>query len=100
MKQRWVNLLVVVSMMGVLSLAVVAAQTRVRSDRETVKAVAAPKIHAGMSPDQSYKANCTRCHAEVPKVDEKRSKTIIRHMRVRANMSQEEAAAILKYLTE
>lgn len=52
----------------------------------------------GFSADQAYKANCTRCHAEVPKMDEKRTSTSVRHMRVRANLTKDEAEAILQYL--
>lgn len=58
------------------------------------------KVRKGYSPDQAYKSNCTRCHAEVPKVDEKRSKTILRHMRVRGNLTKDEAEAILQYMTQ
>ena len=43
---------------------------------------------------------CTRCHSEVPPVSARRTKTIVRHMRVRANITAEEAQAILQYLTQ
>ena|SRR6266516_1347847 len=52
------------------------------------------------SADEAYKQNCTRCHTEVPKLDPKRSTTIMRHMRVRANLTKDEAQAILDYLKE
>ncbi len=53
-----------------------------------------------VSADDAYKQNCTRCHSEVPPVSARRTKTIIRHMRVRANITAEEAQAILQYLTQ
>ena len=52
------------------------------------------------SADDLYKQNCTRCHAEVPNVNERITKTAVRHMRVRANLTQDEAKAILEYLTQ
>ena len=58
------------------------------------------KISEGFSADDAYKANCTRCHSELPKVSERQMKTIIRHMRVRANMTSDEAKAILEYMTQ
>lgn len=54
----------------------------------------------GWTADDAYKSNCTRCHAEVPKLDPRRTKTIMRHMRVRANLTKDEAEAILDYLKE
>src|SRR5215467_1420080 len=52
------------------------------------------------SADDAYKQNCTRCHSEVPKLNERMTKTILRHMRVRANIPQDEARAILEYLNQ
>jgi hypothetical protein len=53
-----------------------------------------------ISADDSYKQNCTRCHSEVPPVSARRTKTIVRHMRVRANLPADEAEAILQYLIQ
>lgn len=52
------------------------------------------------SADDAYKQNCTRCHSEVLKVNERMTRTIVRHMRVRANLSQDEAKTILEYLNK
>ena len=57
---------------------------------------AAQKLNA----DQLYKINCTRCHSEVPKMDARQTATIMRHMRVRANIPQNDAEAILEYLKQ
>lgn len=60
------------------------------------------KLHLppNFSADDAYKQNCTRCHSEVPKVNERMTKTILKHMRVRANLTRDEAKAILEYLTQ
>lgn len=55
-----------------------------------------PPINA----DLAYKANCTRCHVAPRKFSDRATVTILRHMRVRANLTEEEAEAILKYLRQ
>jgi hypothetical protein len=41
-----------------------------------------------------------RCHSAVRGYSPRMTKTIVNHMRVRADMTAEEAQAILQYLTE
>ena len=55
---------------------------------------------APVSGDAAYKANCTRCHSEPKKFSERKMATIMQHMRVRANMTEAETQAILRYLTK
>ncbi len=61
-------------------------------------ATAEVKVAKSIDPDQAYKANCSRCHLEPNKFSERKMGTIIRHMRVRANLTEEDAEAILHYL--
>ncbi len=51
-------------------------------------------------PDDAYKSNCTRCHLAPRRFPERKMATIMRHMRVRANLTEEEAKGILRFLTE
>src|SRR5262249_54632729 len=55
-------------------------------------------VKKALTPDQMYKANCTRCHAEIPTMDARRTATVVKHMRVRANLTEQEARAIFEYL--
>lgn len=50
--------------------------------------------------DDVYKSNCTRCHLAPRRFSERKMATIMRHMRVRANLTEEEAKGILRFLTE
>lgn len=57
--------------------------------------------------DTLYKQNCTRCHMKPEfkflgfvKYTDGQINTIVKHMRVRANIPEEEAKAILEYLTQ
>lgn len=47
-----------------------------------------------------YRNNCTRCHMAIHTFPEPMMTTVIRHMRVRATLTQAEADAVLKYLSE
>jgi hypothetical protein len=51
-----------------------------------------------LDPDDAYKNNCTRCHAATPALPPGATRTIVMHMRVRANLTEEETAAIVEYL--
>ncbi len=52
-----------------------------------------------VAPDFAYRVNCMRCHAEQKKLPERAAATVLRHMRIRANLTSDEAEAILHYLT-
>jgi hypothetical protein len=51
-----------------------------------------------IDPDEAYKNNCMRCHASTQQYSPRMTKTIIMHMRVRANLPEDVAQAILEYL--
>jgi hypothetical protein len=58
-----------------------------------------PEVGREIDADQAYKANCARCHLPPRKLSEGKMATVMRHMRVRANLTAEETDAILGYLT-
>ncbi|MDA2935292.1 hypothetical protein MYX82_13265 [Acidobacteria bacterium AH-259-D05] len=70
------------------------------ASHEKTQVSIAKKTAKAIDPDDAYKSNCTRCHLAPRKFPERKMATIMRHMRVRANLTQEEAKAILGYLTE
>lgn len=59
-----------------------------------------PKAAKELDADEAYKANCSRCHPAPRKYSERKMATIMRHMRVRANLTEDETEAILRYLTK
>lgn len=86
---------------GGVSLLFAAAQSEQKTKPQAApQAKAESKVREAFSPDEVYKSNCTRCHSELPKVSERRTKTILRHMRVRANLTQAEAKAVYEYMTQ
>ena len=48
--------------------------------------------------ERAFKANCSRCHYAPDTLNPRITGTVIRHMRVRANLSATDERAILRYL--
>ena len=47
-----------------------------------------------------FRANCGRCHAAPRKFSPRLMATVVRHMRVRATLTDEDTRLILSYMTE
>jgi hypothetical protein len=50
--------------------------------------------------EKRFHANCGRCHAAPQKFPPRMMATIVRHMRVRANITDEDMRLVLYYLTQ
>ncbi|HEY6373725.1 MAG TPA: cytochrome c [Candidatus Sulfotelmatobacter sp.] len=50
--------------------------------------------------EQRFRANCARCHAAPQKFPPRMMGTILRHMRVRATITNEDQRLILFYMTQ
>jgi mono/diheme cytochrome c family protein len=50
--------------------------------------------------EKRYRANCGRCHMAPHKFPPRMMATIVRHMRVRATITDEDMHFILRYMTE
>jgi mono/diheme cytochrome c family protein len=50
--------------------------------------------------EKRFHANCGRCHAAPPKFPPRMAATIVRHMRVRATITDEDTRFILHYLSQ
>lgn len=50
--------------------------------------------------EKRFRSNCARCHAAPPKFPSRMMATIVRHMRVRANLTNDDMRLILRYMTE
>ena len=66
----------------------------------------APVVHASDADtmradgEQRFRANCGRCHASPQKFSPRVMSTVIRHMRVRATLTDEDMRLILSYMTQ
>jgi cytochrome c5 len=50
--------------------------------------------------ERRFRANCSRCHAAPPKFPPRMMTTIVRHMRVRATITDQDMHLILRYMTQ
>jgi len=50
--------------------------------------------------EKRYRANCGRCHAAPHKFPPRMMATIVRHMRVRATITDEDMRLVLYYMTQ
>lgn len=50
--------------------------------------------------EQRYRANCGRCHAAPQKFPPRMMATVLRHMRVRATITDEDMRLVLFYMTQ
>jgi len=70
----------------------------------TVAAEAAPNdldsANRRIEGERRYRANCGRCHAAPQKFPPRMMATIVRHMRVRATITDEDMRSILYYMTQ
>ncbi|MBZ5721232.1 MAG: cytochrome c [Acidobacteriia bacterium] len=56
--------------------------------------------NARIQGEQRFHANCGRCHAAPQKFPPRMMATIVRHMRVRATITDEDMRLILGYMTQ
>jgi curli biogenesis system outer membrane secretion channel CsgG len=56
-----------------------------------------PPVHQEPA-ERAFQANCSRCHYAPESLSPRITGTVVRHMRVRANLSAEEERLILSYL--
>lgn len=50
--------------------------------------------------EKRFHSNCSRCHAAPPKFPPRMMGTIVRHMRVRAMLTDDDMRFILRYMTQ
>jgi len=50
--------------------------------------------------EQRFRANCGRCHAVPQKFPPRAMSTVLRHMRVRATITDEDMRLVLFYMTQ
>jgi len=55
---------------------------------------------ARLEGEKRFHANCSRCHQAPHKLSARMMSTAIRHMRVRANITDEDMKYILNYMTQ
>jgi mono/diheme cytochrome c family protein len=68
--------------------------------KELVRTIAQEKEIARVEGEQRFRTNCGRCHQPPHKFAPRMMGTIVRHMRVRAMLTEDDMKLILSYMTE
>jgi mono/diheme cytochrome c family protein len=91
----------------VLLLALVLALTTfAESSNKKEAAAVSPVVHATDTDtmrtqgEQRFRGNCGRCHAAPQKFPPRAMTTVLRHMRVRATITDEDMRLVLFYMTQ
>jgi cytochrome c5 len=105
MKLRFLVAAVLIT--GAMSLSLVAnASGGKDAPKEAVASSSAPAAASAqdenlhLEGEKRFRSNCGRCHAAPPKFSPRMMATIVRHMRVRATLTEQDARLILRYMTE
>ena len=80
----------------------VATKTASKSDTAGTVKSSAIRVEASVriEGEKRFHANCSRCHMAPQKLPPRAAATIIRHMRVRATITDEDMRYILAYLAQ
>ena len=78
------------------------AKTTPKSDATTSSKTTAIHVEPSLriEGEKRFHANCGRCHVAPTKLPPRAAATIIRHMRVRATITDDDTRLILAYLTQ
>lgn len=69
-----------------------------KSQSSTAPQKASPKASEAAEGEKRFETHCGRCHVPPDNLSPRVAKTVVRQMRVRANLSAEDQRLILKYL--
>jgi cytochrome c5 len=93
--------LTIISVLALISaIGVAAAGPRTPTATEPVVNSPAEADAMRLEGEKRFRANCNRCHAAPHKFPPRMMATIIRHMRVRATITDEDMRYILYYMTQ
>jgi mono/diheme cytochrome c family protein len=108
----WKNIfaaLLLAAMLAMLSVAANAGAKAEDGKGKDAPAASAPasNVHSAaytnadrLEGEKRFRENCARCHAAPPKFPPRMMGTIVRHMRVRATITDEDMRLILHYMTQ
>lgn len=101
--KHWVPGLMMVAAIAAATLSAPRGYTQAapRGAKAPVKAYQAPKsAEAEDDGEKVFEQNCARCHRSPEGFSSRISGTIVRHMRVRANLSEHDEQVLLKYFNQ
>jgi cytochrome c5 len=96
-----VKVIIVSAALALLSLLCVAADSPRNNGPSTLAVQGSAQADATrLEGEKRFRANCGRCHAAPQKFPPRMMATIVRHMRVRATITDEDMRLVLFYMTQ
>ena len=93
-------LVVASSLLALATLLAAAPEPRRTNSTNPVAVTRGQNDEARIEGERRFRANCGRCHAAPQKFPPRVMATVMRHMRVRATITDEDMRLILAYLTQ
>ena len=97
-----IKIVLLTGLLALLAVAFAMAQPR-KKDSSTAPVVTSSDADTDAmraKGEQRFRANCGRCHAAPQKFPPRMMATIVRHMRVRATITDEDMRLVLFYMTQ
>ncbi|MGA8149446.1 MAG: cytochrome c [Terriglobales bacterium] len=98
MKIKCLATIWLVALISAIGLA--SAQPRTRTPTEPAVRSSADADVMRLEGEKRFRANCGRCHAAPQKFPPRMMATIVRHMRVRATITDQDMRLVLFYMTQ
>jgi cytochrome c5 len=105
MKMRAINrrfCVALVAALGLIAVLPALSASKVQQQDSQTSTNQSAKKNTGAAPasegERKFKQNCSRCHEAPQSLSPRISGTVLRHMRVRASLSQQDERDILKFL--
>jgi cytochrome c5 len=96
-----VKIIIASGVLALLSVLGVAADSPRNNRPSTLVAQSSAQADAmRLEGEKRFRANCGRCHAAPQKFPPRMMATIVRHMRVRATITDEDMRLVLFYMTQ
>jgi mono/diheme cytochrome c family protein len=74
------------------------SQQQQKANNKPAEEMSTDKTDESAEGQKRFEANCGRCHQPPEDISPREVKAVLRHMRVRANLSAEDERLILKFL--
>ena len=98
MKFKGLAFIWLVALISAIGIASAAPRTRTATEPAVRSSAQADAMR--IEGEKRFRANCGRCHAAPEKFPPRMMATIVRHMRVRATITDEDMRLVLFYMTQ